>query len=149
MVLQFLELLRPGVSVYQEIEIGGKAASAAIELVLAGTRKLTEARTLREIPSSVTGLLLADVASVLLEDQMVAVLLGAQADAGIGVIDPQGYHFRGRLEGGVLTIGDQPTPLLESFGPALDEEIQWDELLGGLRRSAGLPRPAPPLPDSQ
>ncbi len=70
-------------------------------------------------------------------DPMVGMMLGAQADEGMGVIDPTGYHLRGGLKEGVAYLSDEPTPLLEMLGPMLDEEIDWD----GLIEALGEPEP--------
>ena len=131
--LQMLELLQPGVSVYTRLDISKGAAGAYLDLGIGGTKKLTEMTTLREILSSITGTLKADVGQAFMQDPMIQGMLSAQADNGMGIIDPQGYHLQGELKDGVAHLSGQPTPLLDALGPMLDEKIDWEAIIRGMR----------------
>ncbi len=131
--LQMLELFQPGVSVYTQLDVSKGAAGAYLDLGMGGAKKLTEMTTLREILSSITGTLKADVGQAFMQDPMIQGMLTAQADRGMGMIDPQGYHLLGELKDGVAHLSGQPTPLLDALGPMLDEKIDWETIISGIR----------------
>ena len=131
------QLFQPGLEIYYELLVGekGEGAQANLSLKMKGEKRLDELKTGREIVNSIEGALRAEVANSFLPDEMVQAMMREYVQQGLVQAreDKSGYEFKGDLTNGVLHLAGEATPLLESFGPMLDEPIPWDEFKAGIR----------------
>ena len=113
----------------------GKGVEANLSLKMKGERRLDELETGREIVNAIEGNLRAEMANSFLPDEMMQMMIGEYVQQGLvqAKEDESGYEFKGDLTNGVLHLAGEATPLLESFGPMLDEPIPWDEFKAGMK----------------
>ena len=139
-ILGLLELVQPGAEIFAEMEVGGGDAKLELNLGLGGTKKLPDLKTLGEILQAIEGKLGLQLGGAILQDPIIAEAIGQQAQAGLGTLEADRYQLDGVLREGVLSVGGQPTPLLDGLAPQFDQPINWEKLLDEL----GPPRPLRP-----
>lgn len=128
---------QPGLEIFYEVLVGekGQGLEANLSLKMKGEKRLDELKTGREIANAIEGTLRAEVAKSFFPDESVEMMMLEYVEQGLiqAREDQSGYEFKGDLTNGVLHLAGEATPLLDSFGPMLDEPIPWDEFKSGIK----------------
>jgi hypothetical protein len=130
-------LFQPGLEIFYELVVGerGNGMEANLSLKMGGEKRLDELKSGREIVNAIKGTLRAEVANSFLDDEKMQMMMAEYVQQGLiqAKEDQSGYEFKGDLTNGVLHLAGEATPMLDSFGPLLDEPIPWDEFKAGMK----------------
>jgi len=131
------DLFQPGLEIFYEVLVGetGNGLEAKLSLKMEGEKRLDELKTGREIVNAIEGTLRAEMAKSFLPDETMQMMMMQYVQQGLVQAKPDesGYEFKGDLTDGVLHLAGEATPLLESFGPALDQPIPWEGFKSGMK----------------
>lgn len=128
---EFLDLFVPGISLTQRLEINGMTGSshADLEFHMTGAEALRQKTTLRSLIESLGGELSISVSKSDLPMDQIAPMAEGLTASGFLVDESVAITGKALLSNGLLHVNGQPTPLIDSLGPNLDQPINWEEII--------------------
>ncbi len=137
-----LSLFQPGLSLSASLLLQGAQgnAKATLELAYTADKPLSEQKTLGDTIRAFGGEISFRMSKAILPPELAMQVMAVPLQSGFIVEDATEYKGEFQLAQGETTLNGQEVPLLESFGPALEEEIPWDDVIRS-STMGGLPLP--------